>query len=138
MEKYNIFITSTRNLKTKILLETFYNNRNDNYAKEKIKLLRENIMQFWCSLCIENKEKLLNLINVNKEDIKLYDNFVKYGWNTPTEEFVKNFYNNNFDYDDEENEIKLQNLRENFGNFWDDLDDEEKEKYINLINEKYK
>jgi len=44
---------------------------------------------------------------------------------------------NEFDYDDEDNELKLQNLRENFGSFWEDLDDNEKAKYIKLVCERY-
>lgn len=50
LQLYNKFITNTKTLKNKILLESFYNNRNDSYAKEKIKLFRENITQYWCRL----------------------------------------------------------------------------------------
>ena len=131
------FITETRNLKNKKLLETFYNGRNDKYAKEKIKLLRENVTQYWCCMSTLNKEKLLNLMNIDINEINKIENFIKYGWNEPVESFVKNFYNNNFDYDDEENVLKLKNLRENLGDFWNDLSDIEKEKYIKLVNEKY-
>lgn len=59
------------------------------------------------------------------------------GWNTPTEEFVEKFYNNEFDYNDEDNEQILTNLRENLGNFWEDLDENEKVKYIKLVCERY-
>lgn len=85
----------------------------------------------------DNKVKLLNLMNINENEILNIDNFVKYGWNTPTEEFIEKFYNNEFDYDDEDNEQILKNLRENFGNFWEDLDENEKVKYIKLVCERY-
>lgn len=134
---YDKFITETRKIKAKILLETFYNNRNDSYAKQKIKLLRDNITQYWCSMSKDNKIKLLLLMDMNEDAISNIDNFVKYGWNTPTEEFVKNFYDNNFNYDDEIDELKLQNLRENFGNFWEDLNEDEKVKYVKLVCDKY-
>jgi hypothetical protein len=136
---YNKFITNTKTLKNKILLKIFYNNRNDSYAKEKIKLFRENITQYWCTMSQENKEKLLNLmdIDIDKDEMSNIDNFVKYGWNTPTEEFVKKFYDGDFDYDDEDNEQILKNLRENLSNFWNDLEDNEKEKYIKLVYERY-
>lgn len=137
LELYNKFITNTKTLKNKILLETFYNNRNDSYAKEKIKLLRENITQYWCSMSKDNKVKLLFLMDINDDEISNIDNFVKYGWNTPTEEFVEKFYNNKFDYDDKNNKQILTNLRENLGNFWEDLDENEKVKYINLVCERY-
>ena len=137
LQLYNKFITNTKTLKNKILLESFYNNRNDYYAKEKIKLFRENITQYWCSMSKDNKVKLLNLMNINENEILNIDNFVKYGWNTPTEEFIEKFYNNEFDYDDEDNEQILKNLRENFGNFWEDLDENEKVKYIKLVCERY-
>lgn len=134
---YNKFIANTKTLKNKILLESFYNNRNDSYAKEKIKLFRENITQYWCSISKDNKEKLLNLMNIDENEITNIDNFVKYGWNTPTEEFVEKFYDNEFDYNDEENEQILKNLRENLSNFWEDLNENEKEKYIKLVCERY-
>lgn len=137
LQLYNNFITNTKTLKNKILLESFYNNRNDSYSKEKIKLFRENITQYWCSMSKDNKVKLLNLMNIDENEISNIDNFVKYGWNTPTEEFVEKFYDNEFDYDDEDNKLKLQNLRENFGSFWEDLDDNEKVKYIKLVCERY-
>ena len=126
-----------KGVKNKILLESFYNNRNDFYAKEKIKLFRENITQYWCSMSKENKEKLLNLMNIDKDKMTNIENFVKYGWNTQTEEFVEKFYNNEFDYNDEDNEQILKNLRENLSNFWEDLDDNEKAKYIKLVCERY-
>lgn len=132
---YDKFIANTKTLKNKILLETFYNNRNDSYAKEKIKLFRENITQYWCSMSKDNKEKLLNLMNIDENEITNIDNFIKYGWNTPTEEFVEKFYDNEFDYNDEENEQILKSLRENLSNFWKDLN--EKEKYIKLVCERY-
>lgn len=134
---YNKFITNTKTLKNKTLLETFYNNRNDSYAKEKIKLLRENITHYWCSMSKDNKVKLLNLMNIDENEITNIDNFVKYGWNIPTEEFVEKFYNNEFDYDNEDNEQILKNLRENLDSFWEDLDDDEKVKYIKLVCERY-
>lgn len=134
---YNKFITNTKTLKNKILLKIFYNNRNDSYAKEKIKLFRENITQYWCTMSQENKEKLLNLMDIDKDEMSNIDNFVKYGWNTPTEEFVKKFYDGDFDYDDVDNEQILKNLRENLSNFWNDLEDNEKEKYIKLVYERY-
>lgn len=134
---YDRFIANIKTLKNKILLESFYNNRNDSYAKEKIKLFRENITQYWCSMSKDNKEKLLNLMNIEKDELINIDNFVKYGWNTPTEEFVEKFYNNEFDYDDENNEQILKNLRENLSNFWEDLDENEKVKYIKLVCERY-
>lgn len=134
---YDKFIANTKTLKNKILLETFYNNRNDSYAKEKIKLFRENITQYWCSMSKDNKEKLLNLMNIDENEITNIDNFVKYGWNTPTEEFVEKFYDNEFDYNDEENEQILKSLRENLSNFWKDLNENEKEKYIKLVCERY-
>ena len=134
---YDKFIANTKTLKNKILLETFYNNRNDSYAKEKIKLFRENITQYWCYMSKDNKEKLLNLMNIDKNEITNIDNFVKYGWNTPTEEFVEKFYDNEFDYNDEENEQILKSLRENLSNFWKDLNEYEKIKYIKLVCEKY-
>ena len=134
---YDKFIANTKTLKNKILLETFYNNRNDSYAKEKIKLFRENITQYWCSMSKDNKEKLLNLMNIDENEITNIDNFVKYCWNTPTEEFVEKFYDNEFDYNDEENEQILKNLRENLSNFWEDLNENEKEKYIKLVCERY-
>ena len=134
---YDKFIANTKTLKNKILLETFYNNRNDSYAKEKIKLFRENITQYWCSMSKDNKEKLLNLMNINENELTNIDNFVKYGWNTPTEEFVEKFYDNEFDYNDEENEQILKSLRENLSNFWKDLNENEKEKYIKLVCERY-
>jgi hypothetical protein len=65
------------------------------------------------------------------------DNFIKYGWNTPTEEFVEKFYGNEFDYNDENNNLQLQNLRENLSNFWEDLDENDKKKYIKIVCEKY-
>lgn len=99
MINYDKFIISTKTIKNKILLETFYNNRNDSYAKDKIKLFRENITQYWCTLSKDNKGKLLHLMEIDTNEITNIDNFVKYGWNTPTEEFVKKFYNNVFDYD---------------------------------------
>jgi hypothetical protein len=134
---YDKFIANTKTLKNKILLETFYNNRNDSYAKEKIKLFRKNITQYWCSMSKDNKEKLLNLMNIDENEITNIDNFVKYGWNTPTEEFVEKFYDNKFDYNDEENEQILKSLRENLSNFWKDLNENEKEKYIKLVCERY-
>lgn len=134
---YDRFIANIKTLKNKILLESFYNNRNDSYAKEKIKLFRENITQYWCSMSKDNKEKLLNLMNIEKDELINIDNFVKYGWNTPTEEFVEKFYNNEFDHDDENNEQILKNLRENLSNFWEDLDENEKVKYIKLVCERY-
>lgn len=134
---YNKFIAETKTIKNKILLETFYYNRNDSYAKDKIKLFRENITQYWCSLDKDNKKKLLNLMNINKEEIINIDNFIKYGWNTSTEEFIEKFYNNNFDYDDEHNELIIKNLRENFVCFWNILNNDEKEKYIKIVYEKY-
>lgn len=134
---YNKFITETKSIKSKKLLETFYNNRNDSYAKEKIRLLRENITVYWCSMSNDNKEKLLNLIDIDKAEISNIDNFLKYGYNTPTEEVVEKLYNNNFDYDDEDNDMKLKNLRENFSNFWNELEEDEKEKYIKLVYNKY-
>jgi len=134
---YDNFIIKTKTLKNKILLEAFYNNRNDSYSKEKIKLFRENVTQYWYSMSKENKEKLLNLMNIGKDKLINIDNFVKYGWNTPTEEFVEKFYNNEFDYNDEDNEQILKNLRENLGDFWKDLEENEKVKYIKLVYERY-
>lgn len=134
---YNKFIINTKTLKNKVLLETFYNNRNDSYAKEKIKLFRENITQYWCSMSKDNKEKLLNLMDIDKDEMINIDNFVKYSWNTLTEEFVEKFYNNEFDYNDEDDYLKLQNLRDNLSIFWKDLDEDDKKKYIKLVYEKY-
>lgn len=134
---YNKFITETKKIKDKKLLETFYNNRNDSYAKQKIKLLRENVTQYWCSLCEDNKTKLLNLMDIDEVEITNIDNFLKYGWNVPAEEFVEKFYNDEFDYSDEDDELKLCNLRENFSNFWKDLDDREKVRYLELVCERY-
>lgn len=68
LQLYNKFITNTKTLKNKILLETFYNNRNDSYAKEKIKLLRENITQYWCRL----SKLCVNLEALQKINICLF------------------------------------------------------------------
>jgi len=73
------------------------------FIKSKINCFYEGVepMSEFAELAKINLDKInCTTVEYFIENIKItnIDNFVKYGWNTPTEEFVEKFYNNKFDY----------------------------------------
>lgn len=135
LKEYNDFINYSITLDDDVLIKKMYNNNNDSYSEEKIKLLRINITEYWCGLDKNNKIKYLKLIKAKTKNIEHYDNFVKYGWNVDICEFKEKFYNNNFDLKDIDNINKIQMLRDDLTRFWKSLNEDEKIKYIELVNE---
>jgi hypothetical protein len=135
LKEYNNFINHSITLDDNVLIKKMYNNNNDSYSEEKIKLLRTNITEYWCGLDVNNKIKYLKLINAKTKNIVHYDNFVKYGWNVDAYEFKEKFYNNDFDLKNIDNIKKIQMLRNDLTRFWKTLNEDEKIKFIELVNE---
>lgn len=135
LKEYNDFINHSITLDDDVLIKKMYNNNNDSYSEEKIKLLRTNITEYWCGLDKNNKIKYLKLIKAKIKNIEYYDNFVKYGWNVDICEFKEKFYNNDFDLKNIDNINKIKMLRDDLTRFWKSLNEDEKIKYIKLVNE---
>lgn len=135
LKEYNNFINHSITLDDDVLIKKMYNNNNDSYSEEKIKLLRTNITEYWCRLDANNKIKYLKLIKAKTKNIEYYDNFVKYGWNVDICEFKEKFYNNEFDLKNIDNIKKIQMLRNDLTRFWKTLNEDEKIKFIELVNE---
>lgn len=135
LKEYDNFINHSITLDTDLLIKKMYNNIDDSYSEQKIKLLRTNISEYWCGLDSNNKIKYLKLIKAKIKNIEYYDNFVKYGWNVDTFKFIEKFYNNDFDLKKKKNFKKMQMLRYDFSRFWKTLNEEDKIKYIELVNE---
>ena len=134
-EEYNNFINHSITLDDDVLIKKMYNNNDDHYSEEKIKLLRTNIAEYWCGLDKKNKIKYLKLIKAKTKNIEHYDNFVKFGWNVDVCEFKEKFYNNDFDLKNINNIKKIQILRNDLTQFWKTLNENEKIKFIELVNE---
>jgi len=132
--EYNNFINYSITLDDDVLIKKMYNNNNDSYSEEKIKLFRTNITEYWCGLDKNNKIKYLKLIKARTKNIEHYDNFLKYGSNIDVYEFTEKFYNNDFDLKNIDNIKKIQMLKNDLSRFWKILNEDEKIKFIELVN----
>jgi len=68
------------------------------------------------------------------EELLCYNNFINYALNVEEDEFIKDFYNEEYSY---YTISRLEMMRNNFANFWSSLDINNKNKYIELVKKKY-
>ena len=138
IEPYNEFMEqlTSHDIRKKIK-KTLYNDQKELYVKDKINILEYNPGLYWCSLSEENKEKLLNLMELDYICVHSIDNFIKFSYNTPAEEIIEKLYGKKFDDDCEENLTKIFSLIEDFPFFWNNLEKAEKEKYIEMVYNKH-
>ena len=129
LELYNNFINSSRNISEDEILREIYDNREDMYSKEKMKLWKEDFGKYWNGLDKNNKRKYTKMLGKEEEEIEYYDKIIKYDYNTTTEELIENLYEGRYEKSEEK---KINALRKNIYKYWKRIDDNEKIKYIEL------
>lgn len=134
VDEIDKFMNSNKKINEKTLIKELYEGKNDIYSKDKIKLCKSNLTQYWCGLSEDKKEIYKNLFN-GKLEIKEYTKAVKYGYNETCEKLISELWDNKLG--DEERE-KLTNLRNNISKYWKMIEEDEKIKYLKLSDEYYK
>lgn len=134
IDEIDKFMNSNKTINEKKLIKELYEGKKDIYSKEKIKLCKNNLTQFWCDLSKEKKDIYKKLFN-GKLEIKEYTKVVKYGYNETCEKLISELWNNIFENEESE---KLTNLRNNISEYWRMIEEDEKVKYLMLSDEYYK
>lgn len=110
LELYNNFLNSSRKISEDEILREIYENREDVYSKEKIRLWKEDFGTYWNGLDKGNKRKYTKMLGREEEEIEYYDKIIKYDYNTPIEELIENLYDGRYEKPEEK---KINALRKN-------------------------
>lgn len=132
IDKYDSFINMSNTISKDIILEKMYNGMKDNYYKNNMKLMENNLGSYWCGLDEKNKKKLIVLLNDDVNNIGEYDKIILYASNVDESKFMDDFFVKKEDIKSKTKKLIL--MRNNIKMFWNNMSENEKMKYLELAN----